>query len=114
MQAGKTLALAGTGLPAGATLQVVLHSDPVVVGTLTVGADGTATGSVVIPADAAVGAHTLDLVDASGTSVLVSPLAITVTAAPSQGGSTGGTGTASGTGATGTVPAGVHLPVVSG
>ncbi len=87
---------------------------PVVVGTLTVGADGTATGSVVIPADAAVGAHTLDLVDASGTSVLVSPLAITVTAAPSAGGSTGGTGTASGTGATGTVPAGVHLPVVSG
>lgn len=114
VQAGKTIALAGTGLPAGATLQVVLRSDPVTVGTLTVGTDGSATGSVVIPADAPVGAHTLDLADASGASVLVTPLAITVTAASNAGGSTGGAGTAGGTGATGTVPAGVHLPVVSG
>lgn len=124
VEAGKPIALAGTGLPAGSTLQVVLRSDPVVVGTLTVGADGTATGSVTVPAGTTAGAHTLDLVDASGASVLVSPLAITVTAAPATGGTgtgtgtgtgsngTGGTGT--GTGSTGTVPAGVHLPVVSG
>ncbi len=111
VQAGSAIALRGTGLPAGATLQVVLHSDPVTVGTLTVGADGTATGSVTIPAGTAAGSHTLDLVDASGASVLVSPLGITVTAAAGRLGTTGGSGTA---GAAGTVPVGVHLPVVSG
>ncbi|QKS12484.1 phosphatase PAP2 family protein [Curtobacterium sp. Csp1] len=111
VRAGSAIALRGTGLAAGATLQVVLHSDPVTVGTLTVGADGTATGSVTIPAGTAAGSHTLDLVDASGASVLVSPLGITVTAAASGSGTTGGSGTA---GAAGTVPVGVHLPVVSG
>lgn len=117
VEAGHPIALAGTGLPAGATLQVVLHSDPVEVGTLTVGADGTASGPVTIPAGTATGAHSLDLVDASGASVLVSPLGITVTAAPSTGGAGAGSGTgagAGGAGATGTVPVGVHLPVVSG
>lgn len=106
VQAGAQLALAGTGLTAGASYQVVLHSDPVVVGTLTAAADGTVSGSVTIPAGTTAGAHTVDLVDASGASALVDPLAITVTAAPAAGTGTGG----------GTTPVttGIHLPVVSG
>ncbi|WIB00707.1 phosphatase PAP2 family protein [Curtobacterium sp. MCBA15_012] len=104
VQAGSAIALRGTGLPAGATLRVVLRSDPVTVGTLTVAADGTATGSVTIPATTPAGTHTLDLVDTSGASALAAPLGITVTAAVTAGGG----------GAAGAVPAGVHLPVVSG
>ncbi|WP_217640884.1 phosphatase PAP2 family protein [Curtobacterium sp. MCBA15_001] len=106
VQAGAQLALTGTGLTAGATYQVVLHSDPTVVGALTADATGSATGSVTIPAATAAGAHTVDLVDASGATALVTPLAITVTAAPA----TGGTGTNGTSGST----TGIHLPVVSG
>lgn len=107
--AGARLGLAGTGLPAGASLRVVLRSTPVAVGTLTVGADGTASGSVTVPVGTAVGSHTIDLVDASGASVLVAPLAITVTPVAAAGGN--GTGTGTGVVDPGT---GVHLPVVSG
>ncbi|WP_082517955.1 phosphatase PAP2 family protein [Curtobacterium sp. Leaf183] len=119
VQAGSQLALAATGLTAGATYQIVLASDPTVVGTLTADASGAATGSVTIPAGTTAGAHTVDLVDASGASAVVDPLAITVTAAPTTGtpgGTTGGTGSAGGTGSTGTTgtTTGVHLPVVSG
>ncbi|ROS65324.1 PAP2 superfamily protein [Curtobacterium sp. PhB172] len=123
--AGSKLALAGTGFTAGTTLSVVLHSDPVTVGTLTVAADGTVAGTVTIPAGTATGAHTVDLVASTGDSVLAAPLAITVTPAAA----TGGTGTGSGTGGTGTGGTGtgvatdpgattggtgIHLPVVSG
>lgn len=111
VQAGSQLALAATGLTAGATYQVVLHSDPTVVGTLTADANGAATGSVTIPAGTTAGAHTVDLVDASGASAVVDPLAITVTAAASTAGTTG-TGTTT-PGTTGTTT-GIHLPVVSG
>ncbi len=118
VQAGSDLALAATGLTPGAGYQVVLHSDPTVVGTVTADATGSAVGSVTIPAGTSVGAHTVDLLDASGASAVVAPLAITVTAAPATGGTgTGaGTGTSTGSGAAGvgTVPVGVHLPVVSG
>ena len=116
VQAGSQLALAATGLTAGATYQVVLASDPTVVGTLTADANGAATGSVTIPAGTTAGAHTVDLVDASGVSAVVDPLAITVTAAPTTGGSGGNggtTGSAGGTGSTGSTT-GIHLPVVSG
>ncbi|SDQ27558.1 Membrane-associated phospholipid phosphatase [Curtobacterium sp. UNCCL20] len=111
--AGGSLALAGTGFTAGSSLQVVLHSDPVTVGTLTVAADGTVSGSVTIPAGTATGAHTIDLADASGASVLATPLAITVT--PAAAGTGGDTGTGGGTGTAVVDPGtGVHLPVVSG
>ena len=111
--AGGSLALAGTGLTPGASLHVVLHSDPVTVGTVTVAADGTVSGSVTIPATTATGSHTIDLVDASGASALVAPLAITVTPAAATVGT--GTGTDGGTGTAVVDPTtGVHLPVVSG
>ncbi|MFJ3384383.1 MULTISPECIES: phosphatase PAP2 family protein [unclassified Curtobacterium] len=110
VQAGAELALAGTGFTAGARYQVVLHSDPVVVGTLTADAAGDLSGSVTIPAATAAGSHTIDVVDATGASALVDPLTITVTAAAA----TGGTGTGSGTGTTVVPTTGIHLPVVSG
>ena len=112
--AGSSLALAGTGFTAGASLGVVLHSDPVAVGTLTVAADGTVAGSVTIPAGTAAGAHTIDLVDASGASVLATPLAITVTPAAAGGGAGAGGGSGPGSGTVVDRGAGVHLPVVSG
>jgi membrane-associated phospholipid phosphatase len=117
VQAGSALALAATGLTPGAGYQVVLHSDPTVVGTVTADATGSAAGSVTIPAGTTAGAHTVDLLDATGASAVVAPLAITVTAAPAAGaGGASGAGTGTGSGATGvgTVPVGVHLPVVSG
>jgi hypothetical protein len=84
------------------------------VGTLAVAADGTVSGSVTIPAGTAAGAHTIDVVDASGASVLVAPLAITVTPAAAGTGAGAGSGGTDAGGAIADPGTGIHLPVVSG
>lgn len=52
----------------GASVQVVLHSTPVLLAVLTADASGNIAAHVSVPADAAIGAHTVELVgqDASG------------------------------------------------
>ena len=49
--------VSGEGLPAGAPVEIWLHSTPVLLGTTTVGADGTFSLHVVIPEDVEPGAH---------------------------------------------------------
>lgn len=43
----------------GSALNVTIHSDPVYVGTLTVGSDGTADGNVLVPSNVSAGYHEL-------------------------------------------------------
>ena len=64
--AGGTLTGDITGAGTGEDLTVTLFSDPVDLGTVTAGGDGTAALSVVVPADTATGDHTLVVEGASG------------------------------------------------
>ncbi|MDF1478049.1 Ig-like domain-containing protein [Leifsonia sp. H3M29-4] len=54
---GDTTRLTGSGLPAGASVEIEFHSTPVKVGTTTVADDGTFDVLVTIPQDAEPGAH---------------------------------------------------------
>ncbi|QZQ56353.1 hypothetical protein KZI27_05850 [Curtobacterium sp. TC1] len=75
---GDSVPLRAEGLPAATEYSIVLHSDPVVLGTVTTDADGAFATSVVIPADTPAGAHTVAVESSDGTAVV--SLAITVTA----------------------------------
>lgn len=75
---GDAVPLRADGLPAATEYSIVLHSDPVVLGTVTTDADGAFATSVVIPADTPAGAHTIAVESSDGTAVV--SLAITVTA----------------------------------
>ncbi|MBP2459094.1 protein tyrosine/serine phosphatase [Clavibacter michiganensis] len=78
--AGGTVAFRAAGLTPGATYRVVLHSTPTDVGSVTAASDGTASGTVTIPAGTDPGTHTLTLVDAQGQAVS-DPATITLSAA---------------------------------
>ena len=60
VRAGGTLTLTAAGLPAGARVQVWLHSTPTLLNTWTADGLGTATGAVTIPANTVPGPHTLE------------------------------------------------------
>ena len=88
MPAGGLLTVAGSGLQPGEQAQVWLHSDPVLLATVTATDTGDLSVSVRIPAGTPVGTHTIELVAASGAT---GEAAITVTAAASSAGVTTGT-----------------------
>ncbi|WP_133938493.1 MULTISPECIES: hypothetical protein [unclassified Curtobacterium] len=75
---GDSVPLRAEGLPAATEYSIVLHSDPVVLGTVTTDADGAFATSVVIPTGTPAGAHTIAVESSDGTAVV--SLAITVTA----------------------------------
>jgi hypothetical protein len=95
-----------TGWDAGSVVKVTLHSDPVVLGTLTANDAGTASGPFTIPAGTAPGDHTLELTynDPAVGSRTVS-LSLTV-ASTTTATIASGTGTGTGTGTTGSSTAG--------
>ncbi|MCI0157294.1 hypothetical protein KNO15_11370 [Leifsonia shinshuensis] len=74
---GSALTVTGVDLQPG-TYSVVLHSDPIVLGSTTVPASGVLSFSATVPASVAPGAHTVQLL--SGSTVIASA-ALTVTAA---------------------------------
>ena len=83
--AGDQVRLTGSGFVAGQHVTLVLHSNTAVtLGTATADAHGRVSTTVTIPRGTSWGAHTIDAVDASGSSVLVKPLTIIVT--PAKGG----------------------------
>jgi len=77
---GATVALAGSGYAANAGLDIELHSDPVLLTTVTTDAQGAFAADVVIPPDAPAGAHHL-VVAYQGTAISESPVTV-VAAAP--------------------------------
>ncbi|MDQ6927548.1 MAG: hypothetical protein M3159_02655 [Actinomycetota bacterium] len=58
---GGTIDVSSAKWKASSVVTVVLHSDPVTLGTLTADASGAVTGSFTIPAATAIGDHTIEL-----------------------------------------------------
>jgi hypothetical protein len=87
---GDTLDISGSGLPAGTSLDTILHSVPTDLGTVVAAADGTFDQTVTIPANTDLGDHTV-LVTASGAGITTTTKqqAITVTAVPAAASSSG-------------------------
>ncbi|WP_417503268.1 fibronectin type III domain-containing protein [Microbacterium sp.] len=96
--AGSTLAVSGSGFAEGAELRLELRSDPVQLGTVTAGADGSFQRTVTIPANTPAGAHTLAAILPDGTEVTAS---VTVTAVSGGGAITPGDGSGGSSGADG-------------
>ncbi|HEX4444877.1 MAG TPA: hypothetical protein VHZ81_15005 [Galbitalea sp.] len=86
---GDTITISGQGLPAGTSLDSVLHSIPTDLGTVVAAGDGTFTQTVAIPQDVIPGAHTIQ-VTASGPGLVptTKQQAVTITAVPTSGGTT--------------------------
>lgn len=59
VEAGSLLTYSGTGFDPGEQVKLVLHSDPVELGTVTASETGTVGGTVEVPAGTAAGRHTL-------------------------------------------------------
>ncbi len=83
VSAGGTITVSGSGFMGGDLLRVELRAGPVVLGTATAGADGTFSATFTIPANTAVGAHSIVVIAANGDEV---GTPITVTAAEVPGG----------------------------
>jgi len=75
--AGQALRVSGSGFAPG-DYDIVLHSTPVTLGTVAVGAGGALAATVTIPAATDPGAHTL-LIEQGGS--VVASVALTVSAA---------------------------------
>jgi hypothetical protein len=89
---GDVLTISGTGLPAGTSLDSILHSVPTDLGTVVAAADGTFSQTATVPANVELGAHTV-MVTASGPGIVTTTKQqpITVVAAPvASTGSSGG------------------------
>lgn len=106
--AGATVPVSASGFVPGDVAEVWLHSDPVLVGTATVGADGSVSTRVTVPAGTDPGAHRIYVVAPA----MFASAPVTVTAAP--GGSGGaGEGAADSGGARNQAPADTAAPAGS-
>ncbi len=76
--AGDQITVNGSGLPANTPVDIVLHSDPVTLATVTTSASGTFTQQVTIPANTPAGAHTIQV---TATGITAPAVDLTVTAA---------------------------------
>ncbi|WP_263118535.1 pullulanase-type alpha-1,6-glucosidase [Cellulomonas fimi] len=104
VRAGESLTVQGSGFPAGEPVQLWLHSDPVLLTTVTADGSGAFTAEVVVPAGTEAGAHTLRAI--AGTVEASAPLTVLAAAPvavdPDPGtGTDPGTGAATGSGSTG-------------
>jgi LPXTG-motif cell wall-anchored protein len=61
LRSGSTSTVTGIGFRAGATVEVWVHSTPTLVGTATVGSDGTFSAEFTFPAGVPAGAHTVEV-----------------------------------------------------
>ncbi|WP_297907695.1 alpha-L-fucosidase [uncultured Actinomyces sp.] len=80
VEAGKTVAVTGTGFAPESAVTLTLHSEPVEVGTATTDASGAFTATVTVPATTEAGAHTL--VASTATPLAEASAALTITAPP--------------------------------
>ncbi|WP_315636503.1 MULTISPECIES: carboxypeptidase regulatory-like domain-containing protein [Microbacterium] len=81
--AGGEITVSGTGFTAREKITVELRSDPVVLGTLTAGADGAVSGVYRIPASTPAGTHTIVALDAQG--MILASATVRVAASASGG-----------------------------
>ena len=80
VEAGKTVAVTGTGFAPDSAVTLTLHSEPVEVGTATTDASGAFTATVTVPATTEAGAHTL--VASTAAPLAEASAALTVTPRP--------------------------------
>ncbi len=59
---GDKVTLAGTGFTAGETVDFIMHSDPVLLGSVTADAKGVATLAFTVPAKTETGSHLIDMI----------------------------------------------------
>lgn len=91
--AGHDLTVGLSGFAPGVRATVVLHSDPVTLGTVTTDGSGTASLTATVPADFATGPHTLQVV-VDGAVVAERAIAVTAADVPGAGPGVGGGGAA--------------------
>ncbi|MFQ4147866.1 discoidin domain-containing protein [Arthrobacter sp. LAPM80] len=103
VSAGGTVTITGKNFKPGTTATFTLHSDPVVLGTAVVGADGTVSLTAKLPANVPAGAHTVVIagMGADGKAVEVS-IAVKVAPTGAATGSTTGPASAASSTAAGT------------
>lgn len=95
--AGGSLDITATGLTPGASYEIVLHSEPVVLGTTV--ADDTGTLSLTrttIPGSTPAGAHTVTVASAADPGTVLARAALTVTGAATTPGTSGGSSASGG------------------
>ncbi|MEV4737305.1 MULTISPECIES: MSCRAMM family protein [unclassified Microbacterium] len=112
IRAGGAIQIAGEGFAAGEVVAFELHSDPIALGSLTADQNGRLSGTLLIPASAPAGAHTLVALGAGGAiqasvAVQVTAAAATVPAAGAASGSATSSGALAATG--GELPAAALL-----
>ena len=88
---GDTLAISVIGFTPGETVQIWLHSAPVLLGEVTAGADGSAQTSVTIPLDTEAGQHVIQVVGLTCGIEASIPLTVVAAASPAPGGGQPGT-----------------------
>ncbi|WP_205858644.1 CBM35 domain-containing protein [Plantibacter sp. M259] len=93
VQAGSTVTVSGTGFEPDESIELVLNSDPVTLGTVTADASGGFRTTVTVPVSVPAGAHTL--VATGAQSAREASTALAVTTAGSGGAGTDGSGTGS-------------------
>lgn len=81
IEIGGMIAVSGDGFQPFEKVKIWLHSEPVLLGTLTADAQGHIRGSLAIPADTPAGTHHLVMVDSSSVSVVSGSIAISAPAA---------------------------------
>ncbi|MBB2975565.1 hypothetical protein FHX49_001131 [Microbacterium endophyticum] len=102
--AGEEVSVSGSEFSAGDVVTLTLYSDPIELGSVTAGADGTFALDAMLPVDVPAGNHTLRAVaDPSGTQAEAS---LSVAAAAGGGGSGSGGGGSGGSSAGGSTDAG--------
>ncbi|MGG7463969.1 GH92 family glycosyl hydrolase [Plantibacter sp. YIM 135347] len=87
---GDTLSVSGTGFAVGEQVEVILHSEPVTLGTFQANGDGVFQANVVLPSDAPLGEHTIEVLGLGSGASASAPLTL-VAKLPEPG--TGGGGT---------------------
>lgn len=90
LRAGSTSTASGIGFRPGGTVEVWVHSTPTLLGTATVGGDGTFSAEFTFPSDIPAGAHTVEV---RGPDVNGDPRAIAVGVTFENGSALPSTGT---------------------
>jgi hypothetical protein len=80
------LTLSGDGYTPGESIQIVLHSDPVLLETVNADANGQFQTAVTIPIDTAIGQHTINVVGVSCGIETVVPLTVVAASDPGTSG----------------------------
>ena len=71
------MTVSGTGFNPGETVDFIMHSEPVLLGSVTSDAKGVATLAFTVPAKAEVGLHTIDMIGQTSGKALKTSLQVT-------------------------------------